>query len=218
MKKMVSALLLSAFLLSGCGAKGSDNTPAPSVGANQPSESISNPEQAEEPTPPEEPKLPEEPNQAEAEPAYIPTDVTNAEEEPAEEPAGEVLSGETSQSLSERIAAEISSTEAREKEVEKRQEEAETQGDMNVAAKEMYQLWDDTLNTIWGFLEESLDKTDMDALRKEESEWIASKEAEVQAVGEETGGGSLQPLVEAMKAAEMTKARVYELAKYAEGK
>ena len=51
-----------------------------------------------------------------------------------------------------------------------------------------------------------------------ERDWIASKDAEVQAAGQEHEGGSAQPLDEAMKAAELTKARVYELAKYAEGR
>lgn len=125
------------------------------------------------------------------------------------------------QSLSERIAMEISYAEEREKEVEKEiekmQEEAVTQTEMNETAKEMYQLWDDTLNAVWRLLEANLNEADMEVLRKEEREWIASKDAEVQAVGLENGGGSLQPLLEAMKAAELTKARVYELAEYVEG-
>lgn len=120
------------------------------------------------------------------------------------------------QSLSEKIAMEISYAGEREKEVEKKQEEAATQPEMNATAEEMYRLWDDTLNAVWGLLETNLDKADMEVLRKEEREWIASKDAEVQAAGLENGGGSMQPLLEAMRAAELTKARVYELAKYAE--
>jgi len=122
------------------------------------------------------------------------------------------------QSLSERIAAEISYAEEQEKDVETKQKEAVTQADMNESAAEMYQLWDDTLNKVWRLLEANLEQADMDALRKEEREWIASKETEVQAAGLENEGGSLQPLLEAMKAAELTKARVYELAEYAEGR
>ena len=125
------------------------------------------------------------------------------------------------QSLSEKIAMEIFCAEEREKEVEKeiekKQEEAVTQPEMNETAEEMYQLWDDTLNVVWGLLETNLNEADMEVLRKEEREWIASKDAEVQAAGQENGGGSLQPLLEAMKAAELTKTRVYELAEYAEG-
>lgn len=120
------------------------------------------------------------------------------------------------QSLSEKIAMEISYAGEREKEVEKKQGEAVTQPEMNATAEEMYRLWDDTLNAVWGLLETNLDEADMEVLRKEEREWIASKDAEVQAAGLENGGGSMQPLLEAMRAAELTKARVYELAKYAE--
>lgn len=93
--------------------------------------------------------------------------------------------------------------------------EAITQMDMNITAAEMYQLWDDTLNIVWGLLEENLNEEDMEILRKEEREWIASRDAEVQAAGQECGGGSIQPSVEAAIAADLTKARVYELAEYA---
>lgn len=120
------------------------------------------------------------------------------------------------QSLSDRITMEISYAEEREKEVEKKQEEAVTQAEMNETAEEMYQLWDDTLNVVWKLLEANLSEADMEALRKEEREWIASRDAKVQAAGLENEGGSIQPLVEAMKSAELTKARVYELAEYAE--
>lgn len=122
------------------------------------------------------------------------------------------------QSLSERIAMEISYAEEQEKQVEKMQKEAVTQTEMNESAAELYRLWDDTLNVVWRLLEADLDTADMEALRKEELEWIASKDAEVQAVRQEHEGGSAQPLDEAMKAAELTKARVYELAEYAEGR
>lgn len=122
------------------------------------------------------------------------------------------------QSLSERIAMEISYAEEQEEQVEKMQKEAVTQTEMNESAAELYRLWDDTLNVVWRLLEADLDTADMEALRKEELEWIASKDAEVQAVGQEHEGGSAQPLDEAMKAAELTRARVYELAEYAEGR
>ena len=119
------------------------------------------------------------------------------------------------QNLSEKIAMEISYAEEQEKEIEKKQEEAVTQQEMNLTAAEMYRLWDDTLNLVWGLLEANLNEADMEALRKEEREWITFKDAEVQAAGQENGGGSIQPLLEAMRAAELTKARVYELAEYA---
>lgn len=174
MKKILLALLLGAFLLSGCGTKDSGNSLP--VETNQPSENTSTTERMEEP---------------------------------------EQVEDSSQQDLSEKLAMEISYAEEREKEIEKKQEEAVTQLEMNETAEEMYRMWDDTLNAVWGLLKTNLNEADMEVLRKEEREWIASKEAEVQAAGQENEGGSLQPLLEAMKAAELTKARVYELAEYA---
>lgn len=118
-------------------------------------------------------------------------------------------------SLYDEIAAEISYAEEREKEITEKQKAADTQMDMNITAAEMYQMWDDTLNIVWGLLEANLNEADMEVLRKEEKEWIAFKDAEVQAAGQECEGGSIQPSVEASRAADLTKARVYELAEYA---
>lgn len=166
---------------------------------------------------------------AEEDSARFPADVNTAKDESEERQAGDDFSGDLAvgnpsgeaaaqQSLSEKIDMEISYAGEREKEAEKKQEETVTQPEMNKTAEEMYQLWDDTLNAVWKLLETNQNKADMEVLRKEEREWIASKDAEVQAAGLENEGGSIQPLVEAMTAAELTKARVYELAKYAEGK
>ncbi len=122
------------------------------------------------------------------------------------------------QSLSERIAMEISFAEELEMDRDSRIQNADTQQEMNQIAAEGYQKWDETLNIVWKLLEANLSEEEMEALRIEEKEWIASKDAEVRAAGLENEGGSLQPLLEATKAEELTKARVYELAKYAEGR
>jgi len=53
----------------------------------------------------------------------------------------------------------------------------------------------------------------MKKLTEEERSWIAEKEKAVHAAGEEAEGGSLQALIVNRKAAELTKIRVYELAK-----
>ena len=128
---------------------------------------------------------------------------------------GQAEAAASQPSLSDEITAEISYAEEREKEIEKKQKAAVTQMDMNLTAAEMHQMWDDTLNIVWGLLEANLSEADMEVLRKEEREWIAFKDAEVQAAGQECEGGSIQPSVEASRAADLTKARVYELAEYA---
>ena len=129
---------------------------------------------------------------------------------------GQTGEAASQQNLSERIAKEISDAGEREKEVEKQQAEASTQPEMNKTAEEMYRLWDDTLNIVWKLLEAELDSGAMEALRAEEREWIAIKDAEVEAAGQAAAGGSLQAMDQSQKAAELTRERVYELAEYAQ--
>ena len=120
------------------------------------------------------------------------------------------------QSLAERIAMEISFAEESGAELEAQIQEAATQADMNEIGAELFRTWDDTLNIVWKLLESELDAETMEVLRAEEREWIAIKDEAVKAAGQEFEGGSLQPMAEAMKAAELTKERVYELAEYAQ--
>lgn len=94
------------------------------------------------------------------------------------------------------------------------QTETLPQAEMTEIASELYRMWDFKLNDIWGRLKKELDAAAMDALTAEELEWIAYKEAEVQKAGADVAGGTLQPMVEYAMGAELTKARVYELAEY----
>lgn len=89
--------------------------------------------------------------------------------------------------------------------------EAATQADMNIAAADLYRVWDNTLNSLWAVLKRVLSEEDMTNLTREELAWIEEKEAAVLEAGKEVEGGSLYPLVTGQKAAELTKQRVYEL-------
>ena len=120
------------------------------------------------------------------------------------------------QSLAERIAMEISFAEESAAELETQIQEASTQADMNEVGAELFRTWDDTLNIVWKLLESELDAETMEALRVEERNWIAVKDEAVKAAGKEFEDSSLQPMAESMKAAELTKERVYELAEYAQ--
>lgn len=97
---------------------------------------------------------------------------------------------------------------------DKLQKEDLTQSDMTEISSQLYQLWDNELNTIWAKLKETLDQTTMATLTKEEREWINYKEDEIKKAGAEYEGGTMQPMVENDKGAELTKVRVYELAEY----
>ncbi|MCD8395860.1 MAG: DUF1311 domain-containing protein [Lachnospiraceae bacterium] len=86
-----------------------------------------------------------------------------------------------------------------------------SQSELNQLSYEMYQIWDDALNVLWGYLKESLSEEEMTALTKEEIAWITEKESAIAAAGAEFEGGTMQPYVENTTGAELTKERVYVL-------
>jgi uncharacterized protein YecT (DUF1311 family) len=86
-----------------------------------------------------------------------------------------------------------------------------TQADLNENSYRMYQIWDMTLNEIWGTLKRNLNADDMATLTKEQLDWIAMKEASMKEAGAEVEGGSMYGMVVNQRGAELTKERVYEL-------
>ncbi|MCD7715109.1 MAG: DUF1311 domain-containing protein [Lachnospiraceae bacterium] len=107
---------------------------------------------------------------------------------------------------------EVAAAAGQAEEIEYRLEnEALSQSELNQYSYEMYQIWDDALNTLWGYLKDSLSEEEMDALTEEELVWIAEKENEAAAAGAEFEGGTMQPFLENTTAAAMTKDRVYVL-------
>lgn len=88
------------------------------------------------------------------------------------------------------------------------------QAEMNMLSYEMYVVWDDVLNDLWQILKDTLAEEEMETLLEEQRTWIVDKEEEVKKAAEGAGGGSLASLVANQRAAELTKARVYELAAY----
>lgn len=111
------------------------------------------------------------------------------------------------------IEAELAEIEKQDSAIfDKIQKPGVTQTEMNMAANESYKLWDDELNSIWARLENKLSSSEMEELREAQRTWIADKESAIEIAGEECGGGSIQPLIEATKGAELTRERVYELA------
>ena len=88
-----------------------------------------------------------------------------------------------------------------------------TQLEYNNLSGKLYQLWDNELNRLWKVLKETLNAEQMSTLLKEQRNWIKFKEQEVEAEGSQYAGGTMQSMVESMKAADMTKKRVYELYK-----
>ena len=89
-----------------------------------------------------------------------------------------------------------------------------SQGELNELSAQMFDLWDIQLNEVWAVLRQTLPQADMEALTAEELEWIAWKEEQLARTGEEAGGGSLAIMLQAQRAAELTRERVYVLLEY----
>lgn len=88
------------------------------------------------------------------------------------------------------------------------------QSDMNELSYEIYLIWDGLLNELWAVLKDTLDEKSMNDLLEEQRDWITMKESEAKKAGDVYSGGSMAALASNMKAAELTKIRVYELAAY----
>lgn len=112
------------------------------------------------------------------------------------------------------IDAELAETESKAGEIQDRINSALAQEDINTLSGELYKLWDDELNSVWGRLKTILPADTMEQLTDEEIAWIEEKEAAMTAAGREAAGGSMQPMLENLKGADLTKARVYVLADY----
>lgn len=113
------------------------------------------------------------------------------------------------------ISSEIQSIENQATAIEDRLEnESLDQSTMNKLSAQLYKLWDDELNAIWAKLKTTLDSDAMAQLTKEEKEWISDKDSTIKQVGQEYEGGTMQPMVENLKGAELTKQRVYKLKEY----
>lgn len=92
-----------------------------------------------------------------------------------------------------------------------------SQTDYNLKTGELYELWDNALNELWGILNNTLSSDELAKITEEQQTWISDKEKQVKDAGAEAEGGSMQPMLENMKAADLTEGRVRELIKLLPG-
>ena len=85
-----------------------------------------------------------------------------------------------------------------------------TQAEMNEKSAQLYELWDDALNYLWGELRSALPEEEFSKLLDEQLIWIADKEAAVEETAKEFEGGSMYALIANGEAAKITEERVYE--------
>ncbi len=182
---LASVMSIAAAMMMGCG----DNKSSSQVDNNLASSSIS----------------------SGAEKSEASKNVDNSTEKATEKTSASTSSQKTSADIQNELAQideEASVIDAR------LQNENLTQNEMNQLTAQVYKLWDDKLNSMWSYLSDTLDSSTMKTLKEEENTWIKKKDSQVKEAGKEAAGGSMQPMLENTKAAELTRDRVYELAKY----
>lgn len=139
------------------------------------------------------------------------TENENAPEEPESQTAPAV---ETMSPIRQQVEEEIVRIEIESDAIKQELSSAMTQADMNKYSGELYKLWDDYINVLWGYLGDYMSEADFSALTDEQLDWIYEKEAAVEEAGNEVKGGTMEPLVRNSVAAEWTEQRVYELIEY----
>ena len=92
-----------------------------------------------------------------------------------------------------------------------RNNSGETMMGMNTTASEIYELWDDELNKIYGVLKQELSASEMENLRQEEREWIKYRDSEAEAAASQYAGGTMAPLEQVETKSDLTRDRCYEL-------
>ena len=84
----------------------------------------------------------------------------------------------------------------------------ETMREMNMTASDVYKLWDDELNEIYGVLKQQLSSSEMDSLRQKQREWIKYRDSEGDAAASQYAGGTMAPLEQASTEADLTRTDV----------
>lgn len=130
-----------------------------------------------------------------------------------EEMEEETIVSSKSDNLSEEMTKELAKVEEEAASIEmEMQEVSVTQVELNDASMRLYETWDKELNSIWSRLKEQMPEDEFETLLTAQRLWISYKEEEVKRAGLGCEGGSMQPMLEYGRAAELTKVRVYELA------
>lgn len=93
-------------------------------------------------------------------------------------------------------------------------EVAQTQGEMNIASRWFYTIWDAELNNLWSRFSDRADSETKERVLKEQRNWIAMREeVTLMSLGPQEENGSMYPLLVNSLWEEKTKNRAYFIAK-----
>ncbi len=85
------------------------------------------------------------------------------------------------------------------------------QTQLNQGAYTIYEKWDDLLNEVYQYLKTTMSDSEFESLRTDERAWIKEKDAAVEDAARDWAGGTGEPMVRYLTAADYTKERTYYL-------
>ena len=83
--------------------------------------------------------------------------------------------------------------------------------EMTNSATQIYTLWDNELNKIYGVLKNQLSESEMNSLRQKQREWITYRDNKAEQDAAEYEGGTMAQLELILSKANTTQERCYEL-------
>lgn len=114
----------------------------------------------------------------------------------------------------ETIQKEIERVERKDNKYQQELNNLEGQVFINAHSSKLYSFWEDELNSLWKRLIKEVDTKTKKKLLKQQRAWIKRKEKNIEMAGKMYEGGSIQSQIMNTRGKDMTRARVYILAKY----
>lgn len=193
---MVAFLVVGIYLVKLSDLKNDDNsvmenksTMSSSEHTNPQDEVLNEPEQRTD-------EQPEEPEQQVIEP----------KSETNNQPVNEVSA------IRQQVEAELQAVEQQSKNIEEKLSQAYTDEETNQYSEQLFKVWDDYINVLWGYIKNNLSESEFNSLKQEQIDWIVNKEDAMDIAG--SNKGSLETYFRNIEATNWTKDRVYQLINY----
>lgn len=87
----------------------------------------------------------------------------------------------------------------------------DTMIEMKEAASNIYTMWDNMLNEVYGVLKTQLSEQEMESLREEQRQWITERDKKAKEAAAQFEGGTMEGLEYTSVLGSITRIRCYEL-------
>ena len=114
--------------------------------------------------------------------------------------------------IRQQVEAELQAVEQQSKNIEEKLSQAYTDAETNQYSEQLFKVWDDYINVLWGYIKNNLSESEFNSLKQEQIDWIVNKEDAMDIAG--SNKGSLETYFRNIEATNWTKDRVYQLINY----